>query len=126
MVDRKVLLRRVSYLECIADKQAEEVAKGNKADSQQAGKETDKVNTKVVSSPKEQTQVDLQQSTKTEYVPAEYTRTLDKAYRFFKDGHVQQIQVSSNAQYTWLHFYISDSVAIHAKGSNLSCSYCDH
>ena len=92
MVDRKVLLRRVSYLECIADKQAEEVAKGNKADSQQAGKETDKVNTKVVSSPKEQTQVDLQQSTKTEYVPAEYTRTLDKAYRFFKDGHVQQIR----------------------------------
>ena len=83
------MLRWVSYLECIADKRAEEVTKGNKADSQQAGKEVDKV---VVSSPKEQTQVDLQQSSKIDYVPAEYTRTLDKAYGFFKDGHVQQIR----------------------------------
>ena len=94
LVDRKVLLRRVSYLECIADKRAEEVTKGNKVDPQQAGKEEDKVYPKVVSSPKQQTQVDLQQSSKSDdvYVSAEYTRTLDKAYRFFKDGHVQDIR----------------------------------
>jgi len=26
------------------------------------------------------------------YVPLEYTRTLDKVYRFYKDGHVQNIK----------------------------------
>ena len=38
--------------------------------------------------------MDLRQSSDNDnvYVPAEYTRTLDKAYRFFKDGHVQKIR----------------------------------
>ena len=30
--------------------------------------------------------------------PVEYTRTLEKAYRFYKDWHVQKVEVSPNAQ----------------------------
>ena len=90
LVDRKVLLRRVSCLECIADKRAEEVHNFTKGDKGEVDtcKEEGKVNSK------EQTQVDSQWSSESDcvYVPVEYTRTLDKAYCFFKDGHVQQIR----------------------------------
>ena len=64
LVERKVLLQRVSYLESLADRRAE---LSGKSDSDSAAKGD-------------------------ENVPIGYTRTLDKAYRFFKDGHVQEIK----------------------------------
>ena len=64
LVERKVLLQRVSYLECLADRRAE---LSGKSDSDSAAKGD-------------------------ENVPIGYARTLDKAYRFFKDGHVQEIK----------------------------------
>ena len=65
LVDRKMLLHKVSYLEGIADKRAE-----------------------TVQHPDELTASSIESNT----VPMEYTRTLDKAYRFFQDGHVQNIK----------------------------------
>ena len=80
----------MSYLECIADKRAEIVSRESLQNPEQA----DRVNLRLDSSPDEQTPVDVQQSDKGDYiyVPVEYTRTLDKAYRFYKDGHVQNIK----------------------------------
>ena len=63
LVERKVLLKRVSYLENVVDKRAELSDRSDK-DTVLKNDENDK------------------------NVPIEYTRTLDKAYRFFKDGHV--------------------------------------
>ena len=64
IVDRKVFLRKVSDLEEIADNHAETYD-----------------NSEINSQSKDDT-----------HVPIEYTRTLSKAYRFFKDGHVQDIR----------------------------------
>ncbi|XP_065903217.1 uncharacterized protein [Dysidea avara] len=77
LVDRKVLLRRVSCLEGIADKRAEIISTNCKQDK-----------SKLIPSPDEQPAVQSDYV----YVPVEYTRTLDKAYRFYKDGHVQNIK----------------------------------
>ena len=65
LVDRKMLLHKVSYLEGIADKRAE-----------------------TVQHPDELTTSSIESNT----VPMEYTRTLDKAYRFFQDDHVQNFK----------------------------------
>ena len=65
LVDWKMLFHKVSYLEGIADKRAE-----------------------TVQHPDEPTASSIESNT----VPIEYTRTLDKAYRFFQDGHVQNIK----------------------------------
>ena len=62
IVDRKVYLKKVSYLEEIAEKSPD-------------------------SSNEEVFQMCAEQS-----VPIEYTRTLSKAYVFFKDGHVQDMK----------------------------------
>ena len=63
LVDRRLVLKKVTYLESVADKRAEAVHNNtNNALSVESS------------------------------VPTEYTRTLDKAYRFFQDGHVQQIK----------------------------------
>ena len=63
-VERKVLRKKVSCMENLADVRAEmSVQKGN-----------------------------IQQSVEDKYVQTEYTRTLDKGYRFFKDGHVQDLK----------------------------------
>lgn len=64
LVKCKVLLQRVSYLESLADRRAE---LSGKPDSGSAAKGD-------------------------ENVSIGYTRTLDKAYRFFKDGHIQEIK----------------------------------
>ena len=82
LVDRKVLLKRVSYLECVADKRAEEI---------QSHTEGDYTDTGMVDIPEDQCVV-RSRSLGDVYVPVEYTRTLDKAYRFYKDGHVQEIR----------------------------------
>lgn len=66
LVDRKLVLKKVACLESIADKRAEAVSVDDK-----------KV---TVVEPS------------TNCVSIEYTRTLDKAYRFFQDGHVQNIK----------------------------------
>lgn len=65
LVDRKIILHKVSYLEGISDKRAETVQHPGKYSTS-----CDESNT----------------------VPIEYTRTLDKAYRFFQDSHVQNIK----------------------------------
>lgn len=79
LVDLKVLLKRVSYLECVADKRAEEIQKGDCTDAE------------MVDAPEDQCEVRSRPPSNV-YVPVEYTRTLDKAYRFYKDGHVQEIR----------------------------------
>ena len=60
-----MLLHKVSYLEGIADKRVE-----------------------TVQHPGEPTASSIESNT----VPMEYTRTLDKVYRFFQDDHVQNIK----------------------------------
>lgn len=81
-MDRKVLLKRVSYLECVADKRAEEI---------QSHTEGDCTDAEMVDAPEDQCEVRSRPPSDV-YVPVEYTRTLDKAYRFYKDGHVQEIR----------------------------------
>ena len=66
LVDRKVILNKVTCLESMADKRAEAL-------QQCAG-------------------IEEVLETSGDGVPIEYTRTLDKAYRFFQDGHVQNIK----------------------------------
>ena len=60
-----MLFHKVSYLEGIADKRAE-----------------------TVQHPDELTTSSIESNT----VPMEYTRILDKLYRFYQDGHVQNIK----------------------------------
>ena len=67
IVDRKVFLRKVSDLEEIADNHAEMYDNYEMKTSQNCSKDDT-------------------------HVPIEYTRTFSKAYRFFKDGHVQDIR----------------------------------
>ena len=62
LVDRKVVLNKISSMESMADKRAEAID-GH-----------------------------IHVETTGDSVPIEYTRTLDKAYRFFQDGHVQKIK----------------------------------
>lgn len=69
LVDRKVLLKRVSYLECVADKRAEEI---------QSHTEGDCTDTEMVDAPEDQCEVRSRPPSDV-YVPVEYTRTLDKA-----------------------------------------------
>ena len=66
LVDRKLVIKKVAYLESVVDKRAEAVYNNDK-----------KVNVVEPS---------------TNCMSIEYTRTLDKAYRFFQDGHVQNIK----------------------------------
>ena len=65
LVDRKVLLKKVSYLESIADRRAELLANPEEENIQRCNDDN------ILG------------------VPVEYTRTFDKAYHFFKDGHIQ-------------------------------------
>ena len=78
LVDRKVLLKRVSYLESVA---AEEI-QSPKGDS---------TDVKMVDVPEDKSEVRPHPPSDV-YVPVEYTRTLDKAYRFYKNVHVQEIR----------------------------------
>lgn len=71
LVDRKVLLKKVSDLESVADTRAELLCNNEKADTH------------------------IFHADRTSGVPVEYTRTLEKAYRFFKDGHVQEVKFHS-------------------------------
>ena len=71
LVDRKVLLRKVSDLESVADRRAELVCNSEKEDTH------------------------VYQNDRNSGVLVEYTRTLEKAYRFFKDGHVQDVKYHS-------------------------------
>jgi len=73
LVDRKVLLKRVSYLESVADKRAEEIQGHTERDC-------DVVNASD-SVDKNEERPNLASDM---HVPVEYTRTLDKAYRFIK------------------------------------------
>lgn len=68
-----MLFHKVSYLEGIADKRAE-----------------------TVQHPDELTASSIESNT----VPMEYTRTLDKAYRFFQDGHVQTLSTIPSLKYS--------------------------
>ena len=63
LVDRKVILNKISCLERMADKRTKAVDG----------------HTEVL-------------ETNGDGVPIQYTRTLDKAYRFFQDGHMQNIK----------------------------------
>ena len=63
LVDRKLLLKKVSHIE-------------NVTESQEQLSHTE----------------GLHHDDKSWYESVEYTRTLEKAYRFFKDGHVQAIK----------------------------------
>ena len=63
LVDRKVVLPKVSYLDSIADERADKVM-----------------------------QNDTKDDTASSGLPTESTRTLRKAYRFFHDGHIQGIK----------------------------------
>ena len=63
LVDCKVVLKKVSYLENIADRRAEAVLQHISGDHESSNS-----------------------------ISIDYTRTLDKAYRFFQDGHVQKIK----------------------------------
>ena len=65
LVERKVLLKKAVYLEGILEKRDSSVLCEN---SNNKNNDND------------------------EYEPISYTRTLDKAYRFFQDGHVQNIR----------------------------------
>lgn len=69
LVDRKFLLKRVSCLEGIADARAKRVVHYDNSPCEESSKPL------VIM-----------------YVPIEYTRTLNKAYKFFQDGHVQNIR----------------------------------
>ena len=79
LVDRKVLLKHVSYLESVADKQADEIRSHSEGDN----KDPDFSGNNSEAIPHHPSNA---------YVPIEYTRTLDKAYRFYKDGHAQEIR----------------------------------
>ena len=63
LIDRKVVLKKISYLENIADERAEAVLQHASGDHECSNS----------------TSID-------------YTRTLDKAYRFYQDGHIQKIK----------------------------------
>lgn len=71
LVDRKFLLKRVSCLEGIADVRAKKVEHNDNSSCEESSKPL---------------------HDDSDYVPIEYTRTLNKAYRFFQDGHVQNIR----------------------------------
>jgi len=71
----------VSYLESVADKRAEEIQGHTERDC-------DVVNASDSVDKNEERPNPASDM----YVPVEYTRTLDKAYRFYKDGHVQEIR----------------------------------
>lgn len=63
LVDRTVVLKKISYLENIADERAEAVLQHASGDHESSNS-----------------------------ISIDYTRTLDKAYRFFQDGHIQKIK----------------------------------
>ena len=67
-MDRKVILPKVSYLESIADIRAEKSIQNDMKDG-------GVLSCEEVSG-----------------ILTEYTRTLDKAYRFFRDGHIQDVK----------------------------------
>ena len=66
LVDRKVVLPKVSYLESIADIRAEKSMQNDMEDSGVLEENSG--------------------------IMTEYTRTLEKAYRFFQDGHIQDVK----------------------------------
>ena len=68
LVDRKVLIKKVSYLEGVADENADA------SEGSDTTKDFKKLN-----------EYDS-------YEAIEYTRTFNKGYRFFRDGHIQEIK----------------------------------
>ncbi|XP_065899160.1 uncharacterized protein [Dysidea avara] len=68
LVDRKVLLRKVGYLEEIVDKNTGMDESNDEIEDSEKRKEYDA------------------------YEPIEYTRIFNKGYRFFRDGHVQEVR----------------------------------
>lgn len=70
LVDRKVILRKVSYLESVADVRAEKYSQNDTEDES----------------------ISLSEDKSNPSVATEYTRTLDKAYRYFQDGHIQDVK----------------------------------
>lgn len=79
LVDRKVLLKQVSYLERIADRRAALLTNPEEEDAHS-----------YIEEDKHKLNDDRLLG-----VPVEYTRTLKNAYRFFKDGHVQKVKYHS-------------------------------
>ena len=74
LVDQRILFKKVSHLESIADRRADMLA-NQEEDAHSSTEDTPKLsNDRLLG------------------VPVEYTRTLGKAYRFYKDGHVQQVK----------------------------------
>jgi len=53
--------------------------------------------------------------------PIVYTRTLDKAYRFFQDGHVQKVRYHPMSEQ---HLYWCISFAFNEKRQDVQCVYC--
>ena len=79
LVDRKMLLRKVSYIENALDSREDApIGKNNPQASDTLPNVMDNPTVKV--------------DGESWYESVEYTRSLDKAYRFFKDGHVQDIK----------------------------------
>lgn len=75
LTDRKVILQKVSCLESVADVRAEKYSQ-NDAKDETISLSEDKMNSSVAT---------------------EYTRKLDKAYRYFQDGHIHtRCKVSSH------------------------------
>ena len=70
LTDRKVILQKVSCLESVADVRAEKYSQ-NDAKDETISLSEDKMNSSVAT---------------------EYTRKLDKAYRYFQDGHIQDVK----------------------------------
>lgn len=70
LVDRKVILWKVSYLESVADVRAEKYSQNDTEDES----------------------ISLSEDKSNPSVATEYTRTLDKAYRYFQDGHIQDVK----------------------------------
>jgi len=72
LVDRRVFFRKVSHLESIADRRADILA--NEEEGTVVEETNELSNDRLLG------------------VPVESTRTLEKAYCFYKDGHVQQVK----------------------------------
>jgi len=91
LVDHKVLLRQVSCLEEITDKWAKIKTANYEQEKSPDGQPAD-------------------QSDHV-YVPVEYTKTLEKAYRWPHTEHTEH-QVPPNAKCFWLCLYSCISIAI--------------
>ena len=65
-----MILQKVSYLESVADVRAEKYSQNDTEDES----------------------ISLSEEKSNSSVATEYTRTLDKAYRYFQDGNIQDVK----------------------------------